>query len=178
MESGRRPSPPRVGGAALGGHPPPGHTTSLTTSPPQHTTYDRTNNGSIDHIKKTITNLASKYTHDDPIQLMFTCFLKNFLPLLKEIILLNHHNKALHSKLDTLVLAHEHIANPHSPQQPSWSAINAGGLQEHPCFQRQGPPLAAVFAPTALKSPPKQYQRELVAHCNKGAGAPSAPPKD
>ena len=171
MESGSRPPPPGVGGAVHGRDPPPGHTTSPATPPPQHTTYDRSDNGSIDHITKTITNLASKYTPDDPVQPIFTCFLEIFLPLLKEIILLNHHNKTLHSKLDTLVPALEHTVNLHSPQQPSWSAIVAGGLPEHPRFQRQAPPLAAVTAPIALKSPPQQYQRELVAHCNKGAGA-------
>ena len=171
MESGSRPPPPGVGGAAHGRDPPPGHATSPTTPPPQHTTYDRSVNDSIDHIKKTITNLASKYTSTDPVQPIFTCFLEIFLPLLKEISLLNHHNKALHSKLDTLAPALEHTVNLHSPQPLSWSAIVAGGLPAQPRFQRQGPPLAAVTAPTALKSPPQQYQRELVAHCNKDAAA-------
>ena len=171
MESGSRPPSPGVDGAVHGRDPPPGHKTSPTTPPPQHTTYDHSENSSIDRIKKTITNLASKYTPDDPVQPIFRCFLKKILPLLKEITSLNQHNKALHGKLDTLAPALEHIVNLHSPQQPSWSVVIAGGLPEHPRLQRQGPPLAAVTAPIALKSPPQQYQRELVAHCNEDARA-------
>lgn len=171
MESGRSPPPSGVGGTAHGRDPPPGHTPSPTTPPAQHTTYDCSDNGSTDHITKIITNLASKYSPDNPVRLILTCLLEILLPLCKEITLLNHHNKALHSKLDTVVPALEHTANLHSSQQPSWSTIAAGGPPGHPRLQRQGPPLATVTAPIALKSPPQHYQRELVAHCDKGAGA-------
>ena len=170
MEGGRSPPPVGVGGTSYEGYPPPGHTPCPTT-PAEHTTYDCSDNGSIDHITKIITNLASKYPPDDPIRLILTCLLKTLLPLCKEITSLNHHNKALNNKLDNIIPALKHTVNLHSTQQPSWSAIAAGGPPEHVRLQPQGPPLAAVTAPIALKSPPQHYQRELVAHCNKDAGA-------
>lgn len=63
--------------------------------------------GSIDKIKKLITNAASKYPHDDPIHLILLCLVK-FLMLVSDqltsfserLTLLDCEVEALHSKLE------------------------------------------------------------------------------
>lgn len=171
MDSGHRPPPSGVGGSGHGGVSPPVHTPSPTTPPMQHTICNCSNNGSIDNIKKIITNAASKYPHDDLVQLILPCLLEVLLPLRTGITLLQQKMEALHNKTDLVAQASERTHKHHSPQQPSWSTIAAGGLLGHPRSQRQGPALAAVTASIALKSPPQFYRRELVAHCIKGAEA-------
>lgn len=93
--------------------------------------------------------------------------------LSERLTLLDRKVKALHSKLDTKTPALERTINQYSPQQPSWSTIAKGRLPGHPCLPRQSAALATATAPIAiaLKSPPQHYQRELIAHCDKGARA-------
>lgn len=141
MESGRSPPPSGVGGSNNVGNPPSGHTPSPASPPPQHTTCNCSNNGSYDNIKKIIINVASKYPHDDPVQHFLQCLLKVLMPLSKEITLLNDSIKALHSKLVTATPVFKRTINHHSPQQPTWSTITAGGLLAHPRLQHQGPAL-------------------------------------
>ena len=149
MESGPSPAPLGVGGSGHGGVPPLGHTPNSTTPPVPHTTYDCSENGSIDSIKKLITNAASKYPHDNP----------------------------LHSKLDMKTSAPEQTINQYSLQQPSWSTIGAGGVTGYPRLPRQSSTLEAATAriASALKSPPQHYQRELIPHCDRGAKAFECP---
>ena len=172
-------SPPLLGagGSDHGGDPPPGHTKSSTSPPQQHTTYDCSDNGSIDNMKKIITNIASINPHDDPLQLLLQGLLKVLALFGDKMTMLEQEIKALHNKPDTENPGPERLINNHSPQQPSWSTIAAGGGLAYPHLQRQGPVLAAVTAPIAIarKSPPQYYQRELLAHCGKGARAFESP---
>ena len=118
MGSGPTPAPSGVGGSGHGGVPPPGHAANPTTPPVQHTTYDRSENGSIDNIRRLITNAASKYPHDDPFQLILLYLLKFLMPVSEQLTslgerltLLDREVKALYSKLDTKFSALEHTFN-------------------------------------------------------------------
>ena len=175
MDSGRSPTPAGVGGSGRAEAPPStGHTPSPDNPSVPHTTYNCSDNGSIDDIKKILTTAASKTPQDDPLRLISPFLLVCLEFFNKNFISINRDLKAIFDKLDTKTTASEHkINNQYIPQQPSWSTIAAGGLPGHPRLSRQSAALAAATATNAtpLKSPPQHYQRELIAHCDKGAGA-------
>ena len=119
MESGRSPPPLVVGGSGHAGDPPPGHTQRPITASVQHTTYNCSDNGSIDNTKKIITIAGSKYLHDDLVQLILPCLLKVLLLPRNKITLLDQNIGALHNMKHLLAQAPVRTPNHHNLQQPS-----------------------------------------------------------
>ena len=174
MDRGRSPTSSEVGSRDRGGGPLPGHTPSPVTSPVPHTTCNCSVNGSIDRVKQTPLNLASEQPHDNTLKPLWPISQNSLIEILSKI---KDELKALHKKIDTTTSTPKTTASTHIPQQPSWSTVAAGGFPGYPRLTRQNAVVTAATAPVAiaLKSPPPHYQRELIAHCDKGAGALERP---